>query len=228
MNYKIIQTGKSGNCVLINDILVDCGVPFERIAPYINGVNYVLLTHIHSDHVNKETLESIKQLYPHIAVIGNREVHERFGVTHVITPGGFGLKMPHYVFEGIELSHSVMTTGFTWRDRGKDILFCVDTANLDNVPRRTYDYMFLESNYDAELIHDIEAWIELRKRMRLTEYRRHLSRQEAQNFFQQHRNTDHSVLIELHQSDTFYDRATTPFNMSLIEAELAAARQTVG
>jgi len=26
MNYKIVSSGSKGNCVLVNDVLIDCGV----------------------------------------------------------------------------------------------------------------------------------------------------------------------------------------------------------
>lgn len=49
MNYEIIQTGSSGNAVVIgNEILIDCGVAFKKIEPYAKRLNLVLLTHVHS------------------------------------------------------------------------------------------------------------------------------------------------------------------------------------
>ena len=36
MTYNIISTGSKGNAVIINnEILIDCGVPFKDIKPYI-------------------------------------------------------------------------------------------------------------------------------------------------------------------------------------------------
>ena len=48
MNYEVVSTGSSGNCVIINEsIAIDIGVPFKRIAPYANNLKLVLLTHVH-------------------------------------------------------------------------------------------------------------------------------------------------------------------------------------
>ena len=61
MKYEIIATGSKGNAVLINDILVDCGIPFKRLKPYLYEVNTLLITHEHSDHVKATTLRAIKK-----------------------------------------------------------------------------------------------------------------------------------------------------------------------
>ena len=49
MNYEVVETGSNGNAVVINDeILIDIGVPYKKIAPYAKKLKIVLLTHIHS------------------------------------------------------------------------------------------------------------------------------------------------------------------------------------
>lgn len=46
--YKIIRTGSSGNSVMYNNsILIDVGVPFNAVEPYVNQLQLVLLTHEH-------------------------------------------------------------------------------------------------------------------------------------------------------------------------------------
>ena len=63
---------------MINDVLVDCGIPFNKIKDELYEIKYLLLTHIHSDHVRPATLKSIKAMFPKIQVIGNYEVHQAF------------------------------------------------------------------------------------------------------------------------------------------------------
>lgn len=49
MDYEVINTGSDGNAVVISKmILIDCGVSFKKIEPYIKTLKLVLLTHIHS------------------------------------------------------------------------------------------------------------------------------------------------------------------------------------
>lgn len=49
MNIEVLETGSSGNCTVVDDIIaIDMGVPFKRIKPYIKSLKLVLLTHVHS------------------------------------------------------------------------------------------------------------------------------------------------------------------------------------
>ena len=63
--YTVIGTGSTGNAVLINhNILIDCGVPFKKIAPYLRQIQIIMLTHIHGDHFNAATLRRIAEDRP--------------------------------------------------------------------------------------------------------------------------------------------------------------------
>ena len=59
MKYEVISTGSKGNAVVINNILIDCGVPFSAIKPIYRKINLVLLTHIHSDHFRPSTIKRL-------------------------------------------------------------------------------------------------------------------------------------------------------------------------
>lgn len=49
MDYEIVATGSSGNCVIINNIIaIDAGVPFKALKPFYKDLKIVLLTHIHT------------------------------------------------------------------------------------------------------------------------------------------------------------------------------------
>lgn len=65
--YNIISTGSKGNAVIYFDsILIDCGVPYSHIKPYIDKIQIVLLTHQHSDHINMSTIKQIQFNRPSI------------------------------------------------------------------------------------------------------------------------------------------------------------------
>ena len=65
MEYEIIATGSSGNCVMINGcIAVDMGVPFKALKGIYRDLKLVLLTHIHSDHFKKETVKRLAKERP--------------------------------------------------------------------------------------------------------------------------------------------------------------------
>ena len=48
MNYEVLATGSTGNCVILNGaIAIDIGVPFKKVKPYAKDLLLVLLTHVH-------------------------------------------------------------------------------------------------------------------------------------------------------------------------------------
>ena len=120
LQYKIISTGSKGNAVLVNDVLVDCGVPFKHLKPHLYNVKYLLLTHIHSDHINPTALRNIRKLFPHIRVIGNYEVGQHFELDHIIN-AGYPIDLGDYTFEAFECVHDVVTYGYTWEFENQSI-----------------------------------------------------------------------------------------------------------
>jgi glyoxylase-like metal-dependent hydrolase (beta-lactamase superfamily II) len=47
-DYKILSTGSHGNATILkNMVLVDCGVPFNKLGNDYKKLKLILLTHIH-------------------------------------------------------------------------------------------------------------------------------------------------------------------------------------
>ena len=60
VRYNIISTGSDGNATILEDfVLIDCGVPYKALEPYVSKLKLVLLTHIHSDHFKKQTIKRL-------------------------------------------------------------------------------------------------------------------------------------------------------------------------
>ena len=206
IHYEIIATGAQGNCIIINDVMVDCGVDFGLIRNKMFGIRYLLLTHRHNDHVNKFTLHLIKRVFPEIVIIGNEDVNAFVGVTKVAS-NNFPVSVEGYVFTPFRLQHTVPTTGYAWSYKGKDIIYATDTSSMGNAPMgKGYDYFFIESNHDIYAYHKIKEWAQQQGRLPFTECDKHLSRQEAYAFYEFFRKNDDAVLVELHKSELFYER----------------------
>lgn len=204
MEYKIIQSGSKGNCVIIDDVMVDCGVPFNKIKEYLYDVKYLLLTHIHSDHIKPKTLEQIKRLFPKITILGNYEVHGEYGVDTIVN-ATFEVVTEDYTFVPFECDHPVLTYGFTWTSQdGQRILYATDTASMDNAPEGSYDHMFLESNYDPKKIEQVKNNWSGRYNPYLSATMTHLSTKQCKEFFFMNRRDKDSKLVELHRSQRFY------------------------
>lgn len=203
MNYEIISSGSKGNAVLINDVLVDCGVSYKKLKPYLYDVKYLLLTHIHSDHIKPSTLTNIKKQFPHVKVIGNYEIAQLFEIDHIIN-AGYPIDMGIYTFEAFECVHDVVTYGYTWQVEGLNIIYATDTNTLEHAPLKQYDYLFLESNYDVK---KLELARGKRSKYGYDPYisgLRHLSTDDCKTFYYLNRRNKNSELIELHKSERFY------------------------
>jgi ribonuclease BN (tRNA processing enzyme) len=203
LEYKIISSGSSGNCVIIGkDIMFDCGVAFSKIKEYLYDVKYLILTHTHSDHINKQTLIQIMKKFPTIEIIGNYEVSQAWIVDRIAN-AGFNVETEDYIFTPFECLHDVLTYGYVFTKDGKRVIYCTDTGSMENAPDEKYDYFFIESNHDEAKLEAIRG----KKRGSYDPYlsgKRHLSTQQARAFFYMHRRDRDSQLIELHKSSRFY------------------------
>lgn len=203
MNYRIIASGSKGNAVLINDVMVDCGIAFSKLKDYLYDVKVLLLTHIHSDHIKPSTLKRIKQEFPHINIVGNYEVAQVFGVDHIINVG-YPLELKDYVFEAFECSHDVLTYGYIWSFDNYEIIYATDTNSLDNAPKKKYDFLFLESNYDEIKLEKARGKVKTYGYDPYASGLRHLSTKDCKTFYYLNRRDRASELIELHKSERFY------------------------
>ena len=65
VKYNIISTGSDGNATILEEfVLIDCGVPYKALEPYVPKLKLVLLTHIHSDHFQKRTIKRLAEERP--------------------------------------------------------------------------------------------------------------------------------------------------------------------
>ena len=188
--------------IINKDIMIDCGVAFSKIKDDLYDVKYLLITHIHSDHLNKKTLLQINQKFPTIQIIGNYEVYQAWAVDRIAN-AGFEIETDDYIFTPFECLHDVLTYGFTFTIDDKKIIYATDTSTMENAPDETYDMFFLESNHDEKKLEAIRG----DKKGSYDPYlsgKRHLSTQQARAFYFMHRRDQGSELIELHKSSRFY------------------------
>lgn len=156
MIYKIIETGSSGNAVIIsNEILIDCGSSFKKLEPYYKSIKLILLTHIHHDHLNIRTLKKIKLLKPSIR-IGCCEwlVDEVKGLNRVDV---FQLNEEYcygeYVISPFFLQHDVPNCGYKIKFKsGERVVYATDTESIKHIEARDYDLYLIEANHKLEEI----------------------------------------------------------------------------
>lgn len=201
MNYEIIASGSKGNAVMINDVLMDIGIPFSTLKPYLYRVNYIIITHIHTDHLRITTYKQIKKLFPHIKFIGNWQVAQTVQIDYVAN-AGYQVITDDYVFNPFELVHDVVCYGYWWQSDDGNIIYATDTNNMDNAPDDVpFDYIFLESNHSESKIKQAKATRGYDPKLSAL---RHLSTFKSKEFYYTHRRNSASEWIELHKSERFY------------------------
>lgn len=160
VSYHIISTGSKGNAVVLEDkVLIDCGVSFQSIQPYLKGLQLVLLTHIHSDHFRPSTIRRMARERPML----------RFGccswmVAPLVKAGvsktnidlyRLGVRLRYstgLTLEAVPLSHDVPNCGYKLGLPSGRVFYATDTANLNGISAPNYDLYLVEANYEEEEI----------------------------------------------------------------------------
>lgn len=203
LDYNIIATGSTGNAVRIENIMIDCGIPFIRMKEDLYKVDSLLITHAHSDHVKPRTLERIRKEFPNIRVYANADVAYRYTIDKVIGTAPFKVRGKKRVipFDGV---HDVPVTGFVLLIEDLNVLYMTDSARVNPPGDIKFDYMFLESNFDERKLRELSKQYKRRGYDPYSSVTRHLSTQKCKEFYYVNRRNEKSVLIELHQSHRFY------------------------
>ena len=181
--------------------MVDCGIAFQRLKEYLYDVDYLIITHIHTDHLRKSTYKKIRKMFPNIKVIGNYEVAQTVEVDYIAN-AGYSVKDLPFNLIPFECIHDVVTYGYIWTIEDKRIIYATDTHDLSLAPvDEPFDYLFIESNHDEKKIKMAKATKGYDPKVSA---QRHMSTQKAKEFYYVNRKDKDSELIELHKSERFY------------------------
>jgi L-ascorbate metabolism protein UlaG (beta-lactamase superfamily) len=200
---NIVSSSSKGNCVIYNkSIMVDCGVPFVKVKPYVDDIGIILLTHSHKDHINISTLKKIQLERPGV----------RIGCCEWMLPFIEGLKnvdvfsvnkLYDYItfrLVPIRLYHDVPNCGYRLLIRDTKIIHMTDTSHLRGIVAPRYDIYAIEANYDED-----EVWkiIAEKEKNGLFAHERgainsHLSEQQCGDFYLKNKG-ENSILVRLHE-----------------------------
>lgn len=201
LEYEIIGSGSSGNCVVIENLMIDVGLPYKKVEPHLHKVDYLFITHKHGDHLNKSTYNRIRKMYPNIKTISNYEVAELVKVDLVTGERKIKLRGNH-IIHPFEVPHNVVTYGLTGKVNGIDYIYVTDSAGTKEWRKGKYDYLFLESNHDKKKMRAMDlgkygynVWANAN---------RHTCYRDSKAFYLLNRKDKDSPWIELHKSARFY------------------------
>lgn len=208
LNYNIIGSGSSGNSVRVNNLLFDIGLPFKKIKADLYDIDYLIITHIHTDHLNISTAKHIKKMFPDIKFIGNEQVNKKFPMD-IIAEAGEEIDLGDTKITPFYAPHDVLVYGYTWVVDDENYIYVTDTNSLKNAPVREqnggYDYLFVEANHDQQKIQEIMKSSSNRYGYDVVDGAlRHLSTQDAMAWVYMNRKNKGSQWFRLHKSSRFY------------------------
>ena len=162
MNYNIISTGSKGNAVVLNDcLLIDCGINYKQLSPYVSGLQLVLLTHIHGDHFYPSTIKKLAKMRPTLRFgcckwLVNNLIScgvQKWRID-VFTPELLNTYSDDLQITAVELTHDIPNCGYKIFIDGEKIFYATDTNNLNGITAPDYDLYMIEANYEDEEIQE--------------------------------------------------------------------------
>ena len=160
MKYEIIGSSSKGNCIVVEDILMlDCGVSYTKIKPYLKKVKLIFISHGHKDHLLPSTIKKIAYNKPTMKFLtGSVDVIEllkEYGVNgkniyYIAHQKWYDLGLMKARLE--LLNHDVWNYALRWEYNGKLGIYIVDTASVENIKAKNYDLYLIEANYKEEIL----------------------------------------------------------------------------
>ena len=173
MMTNIIHSGSDGNCVVITDkeenqVVLDCGINYELILPYIKlrSLNALLVTHVHKDHS-----KSLKQF-------------QRIGINCITwenVKDGELIELAHWKILPMKLIHNAPCFGFLIYSKveNKKFAYITDTTYIPKLGKNI-DCLILDTNYSQQIVNDL-----VMKGVQVgIGYRNHLSLEQAKEYLE--------------------------------------------
>lgn len=218
MKYKVIESSSKGNAYLVhNEILIDVGVSYSKLSPYLENIKIILLTHEHSDHFKSEVVSRIAMLHPHITFVCGSWFEDnlkRLNVSNYIIKkiDGEWLSLHGYFIYPVELYHGDrrgVIKNYGWRiikDNHKT-LHMTDTGSYEGIEAFEYNVLAIEANHQESAINaDINRARENGEFVHgMLSRKYHASIEQADRFIELNANENTQVFY-LHPSDTYIDK----------------------
>ena len=201
MKLKVIASGSKGNCTWLKssageNILLDAGIAHKKIAEAMNfeNVDYALITHEHSDHANKATIQTLLERGTEVYMTEGTRFELKLDKRHNLHIFRSQIDMP-LVEIGSCKFNSLMTfhdasepTTFSIFIDGERLLYATDTRHVPIWDDgRPFTILMIETNFSAADLEKskIDEW--QKKRI----YENHLSIENAVSYFNWLKSYDH-------------------------------------
>lgn len=159
-NYKIIASSSKGNCYLYRNIMVDCGVSFDSVTPFLKDIDYVFITHKHTDHVNFTTLEKMLKLNKNMHVFMNKSTFKKCKIINkriivINLDVTINLKKANAEIITYPVYHDVPNYGLFIKFEDYNVFHATDCGDVSHIKiSDTIHFCCLEENYKEDMIND--------------------------------------------------------------------------
>lgn len=191
IDVRVVQTGSSGNCVIFDkSVMVDCGVSYKKVEPYMKDVRLLLLTHIHSDHFKASTIRRMALERPKLRIACCRWMVKPLTDANV-KPEQIIVMEPNKIYGfGIcdvipfEVEHDVPNVGYKIHFPSCKVVYATDCVNLRGIRAKDYDLYCVEANFQKE---ELQARMDAKKEAGLYPYEQrvlkcHMSKEECDDW----------------------------------------------
>ena len=160
MKYEIIGSSSKGNAIIVEyKILLDCGVSYSKLKPYLKDIKLMFVSHVHKDHLLPSTIKKISFNYPTIKYIcGSEYVVSKLVECGVNKKNIYVLKPTKWYDLGIvkckldKLEHDTPNFALHFKYKSKKGVYVVDSASVDNIEAKDYDLYLIEANYKEDIL----------------------------------------------------------------------------
>lgn len=183
MNVRILATGSSGNCSVIdNKIVIDLGMTIKAYQSYnLNDIEAVVITHPHGDHMKlplvRHLLKDGMKMYLPALVISAIVSEGKVDVNSLIAQGQIVVMESQQTFQIGDLSitphpqkhHDIVNYALVVEQGDKRLLYATDLDTIEPsdmgvglLDLGTFDVIMLEGNYDEVYLREyIEYMVSL-------------------------------------------------------------------
>lgn len=153
---NIIASSSAGNCYIYNkDLMIDIGVSYKKVKPYLKDIKLILLTHAHTDHFNKIAIKQVCYNYPNIKFVCGEWLVDRLIQCGVNKKNIYLVKINRkydlgkYIIEPVLAIHDVNNCGYKIIIKSNDykIFHISDTSEVKHIEAKNFDLYSIEANY---------------------------------------------------------------------------------
>lgn len=208
MTPIILGSGSSGNAIILDNVLIDCGVSFKKLEPYARKITVVCMTHSHKDHLNPTTVRRLAKERPSLWWICGEHLTGDLLACGVraakIVPlrNGEKCRLNGFSAEVVKLYHDVPNVAYKLNFGETRIFYATDTSTLDGIEAKNFDLYLIEANYGED---EIRERIRQKKADGLYCYeervlKTHLSREQAEEWLAENagQNSEY-IFVHMHE-----------------------------